>query len=128
MVQHLVRVLQLYGKQVYSLTHLIAANMDRDPLARLINETQSYMVNDNRLKIPTIMQSEGVHGYLDANATTFPAALALAGTFNTDLMEKVGDVIGTEAASLGLHNIFGAYLMMLIQSCSFYGSLISTCA
>lgn len=33
--------------------------MPRDELARLINETQSYMLNDNRLKIPTIMQSEG---------------------------------------------------------------------
>lgn len=36
-----------------------AAYMPRDDLARLINETQSYMLNNNRLKIPTIMQSEG---------------------------------------------------------------------
>lgn len=31
----------------------------------------------------------------------------MACSFNTELMEKVGDVIGTESTALGIHNIFG---------------------
>ncbi|KAI7853297.1 beta-glucosidase-related glycosidase [Circinella umbellata] len=87
-----------------------AANIDREPLARLINETQSWMINNNRLGIPTIMQSEGVHGWLDVNATMFPSAIGMACTFNPDLVREMANVVGTEANSIGVHNIFAPVL------------------
>ncbi|KAI9497223.1 beta-glucosidase-related glycosidase, partial [Zychaea mexicana] len=87
-----------------------AANIAREPLVRLVNETQSWMINDNRLGIPTIMQSEGVHGYIDINATIFATGMGMACSFNTELMHKVGDIVGTEAAGIGIHNIFAPVL------------------
>ncbi|KAI9249415.1 putative beta-glucosidase [Phascolomyces articulosus] len=87
-----------------------AANMNREPLVRLVNETQAWMINDNRLGIPTIMQSEGVHGYIDVNATLFTTGIGMGCTFNPDLIHKVGDVVGTESAGIGIHNIFAPVL------------------
>ncbi|KAI8144230.1 beta-glucosidase-related glycosidase [Fennellomyces sp. T-0311] len=87
-----------------------AANLDLDELARLINETQSWMIEENRLGIPTIMQSEGVHGYLDVNATIFATGMGMGATFNTELIHKVGDIVGIESASVGIHNIFAPVL------------------
>ncbi|KAI9318774.1 beta-glucosidase-related glycosidase [Dichotomocladium elegans] len=89
---------------------MFAAYMDRDALARLINETQTWMVESNRLYIPTIMQSEGIHGWVDVNATMFPSPLAMACSFDIELLKKVGDVVGSEAESLGIHNIFAPVL------------------
>lgn len=37
----------------------------------------------------------------------FTAALGMACTFNTDLVEKMGNVVGTEAEGMGIHNVFG---------------------
>ncbi|KAI9497224.1 beta-glucosidase-related glycosidase [Zychaea mexicana] len=87
-----------------------AAYMERDPLARLINETQSWMVQETRLKVPTIMQTEGVHGWVDPNATMFTTGIGMGCSFNVDLMHKVGDVIGTESGSIGIHNLFAPVL------------------
>ena len=68
------------------------------------------MINDNRLGIPTIMQSEGVHGWLDVNATMFPSAIGMGCSFNPDLVREMANVVGTEANSIGVHNIFGMLL------------------
>ena len=41
--------------------------------------------------------NEGIHGVARAGtATVFPQAIGLAATFDTDLLEKVGDVVSTE--------------------------------
>ncbi|SEM75754.1 beta-glucosidase [Sphingomonas gellani] len=41
--------------------------------------------------------SEGLHGFArDGIATVFPQAIALAATWNTDLLQSVGDVVSTE--------------------------------
>jgi beta-glucosidase len=42
--------------------------------------------------------SEGLHGFArDGVATVFPQAMALAATWDVDLLHKVGDVVSTEA-------------------------------
>jgi beta-glucosidase len=42
--------------------------------------------------------SEGLHGFArDGIATVFPQAMALAATWDVDLLHRVGDVVSTEA-------------------------------
>ncbi|KAI8070929.1 glycoside hydrolase family 3 protein [Gongronella butleri] len=84
--------------------------MPRDPLAALVNATQDYFLHNTRLGIPSLMTSEGIHGYLDPNSTIFPAPLAMACSFNPDLLQQVGNVIGTEAESVGCQNILAPVL------------------
>ncbi len=67
-----------------------------------IDEKISQLRHDapaiERLGIPAYnWWSEGLHGYARAGcATVFPQAIGMAASFNTDLMEQVGDVIATE--------------------------------
>ena len=51
-----------------------------------------------RLGIPEYnWWNEALHGVARAGvATVFPQALGLAATFDTDLIEKIGDVVSTE--------------------------------
>jgi beta-glucosidase len=81
----------------------------RDNLAVAINATQSFLLHDTRLGIPALMQSEGIHGYLDLNGTLFTSPLGFACSFNPDLVEQIGNVVGSEAESMGVNNIFGKY-------------------
>src|SRR6185369_10102245 len=49
-----------------------------------------------RLGIPGIRFSDGPRGVVMAGATTFPVTMARGATFDPDLEERVGDVIGRE--------------------------------
>ncbi len=53
----------------------------------------------DRLKIPAYnWWNEGLHGVARAGeATVFPQAIAMAASFNPDLVKQVGDVVSTEA-------------------------------
>jgi len=75
-----------------------------DLIARMtLEEKVSQMMNAapaiERLDIPAYdWWSEGLHGVARAGyATVFPQAIALAATWNTDLMHQVAEVISTEA-------------------------------
>lgn len=87
----------------------------RDSLAIAINATQSFLVHNTRLGIPALMQSEGIHGYLDLNSTIFTTPVGMACSFNPSLIEQVGNVIGNEAESVGVNNIFGKPVMIAIS-------------
>ncbi len=68
-----------------------------------LEEKASQMINSSkaipRLQIPEYdWWNEGLHGVARAGiATVFPQAIALAASWNSDLMFKVADVISTEA-------------------------------
>ncbi|OZJ02542.1 hypothetical protein BZG36_04510, partial [Bifiguratus adelaidae] len=89
---------------------IYAALIPRYALAIAINETQDYLLHNTRLGIPALMQSEGIHGYLDENSTIFMSPIGMACSFNPELLSKVSGVIGSEAASVGVTNIFAPVL------------------
>lgn len=78
-----------------------------------------------RLDIPAIFLSDGPHGlrkqagagdHLGLNAsvpaTCFPTAASMANTWNTELGEKLGTALGTEAAANDVHVVLGPGLNM----------------
>lgn len=71
----------------------------------IANQIQKYMVEKTRLGIPVMFIEEGLHGYCGNGSTTFPIPLQLASAFDTTLVRKVGEVIGTEARAHGVHMI-----------------------
>ncbi|MGH7647539.1 MAG: glycoside hydrolase family 3 N-terminal domain-containing protein, partial [Gemmatimonadaceae bacterium] len=66
---------------------------------------QRYFVERTRLGIPIIPFDEGVHGLVRDAATDFPAAIALAATFDTALVRQVAGVIAGESASRGIRQL-----------------------
>lgn len=67
-----------------------------------INAIQRWAVEETRLGIPVLFHEESLHGYMATQATMFPQAIALAGTFDPDLMREVSSVIAREVRARGV--------------------------
>tara|TARA_R110002072_G_scaffold242564_19_gene401574 strand:- start:26534 stop:28933 length:2400 start_codon:yes stop_codon:yes gene_type:complete len=70
-----------------------------------INSLQRWALEDTRLGIPVLVHEESLHGYMATEATMFPQAIALAGTFDTELMRAVQSVIAREVRARGVHYV-----------------------
>lgn len=70
--------------------------------AKRLNEIQSRMVNKTRLGIPVIMHDEALHGLLGNKATSFPQSIAMAATWDPDLVHEVAKAIAKEVKSRGI--------------------------
>lgn len=69
----------------------------------ICNTLQSYLVKQTRLRIPALVGSECLHGHAGYNSTIFPTPIALACSWNPDLVEKAFDIAGREARARGAH-------------------------
>ena len=71
----------------------------------LTNAIQTWMIEETRLGIPTLFHEEGLHGFQARYATAFPQSIALASTFDTDLIERVYAVTAREIRVRGVHHV-----------------------
>jgi beta-glucosidase len=69
---------------------------------RLVNALQHFAREHTRLGIPIIFHEEGLHGYAALGATSFPQAIALASSWDPDLIRQVNTVTGREIAARGV--------------------------
>ncbi|UIP08215.1 glycoside hydrolase family 3 C-terminal domain-containing protein [Erythrobacter sp. SDW2] len=67
-----------------------------------INALQRWALEETRLGIPVLLHEESLHGYMATEATMFPQAIALAGSFDTELMRRVQSVIAREVRARGV--------------------------
>lgn len=79
-------------------------NVGRTPrqTTDFINAMQRWATTQTRLGIPVLVHEEALHGYMATEATMFPQAIALAGSFDTDLMTRVQSQIAREARARGV--------------------------
>ena len=73
----------------------------RDTVA-IVNSLQHYSIERTRLGIPMIFHEEGLHGYQAQGATSFPQALALASSWDPDLVTSVNAVVAREIRARGV--------------------------
>ncbi len=71
--------------------------------AKLNNQLQKYIIEHNRLGIPTFFVTESYNGVDAEGCTRFARPINMASTWNVDLVEKAYDQIGREARARGLH-------------------------
>ncbi|MBU1700589.1 MAG: glycoside hydrolase family 3 C-terminal domain-containing protein [Candidatus Eisenbacteria bacterium] len=69
------------------------------------NDLQRHFVEKTRLGIPVILFEEALHGVVQPGATSFPQAIGLAATFDTDLMREVSHAIARECRALGIRQV-----------------------
>jgi beta-glucosidase len=70
---------------------------------RALNALQRQMVENTRLGIPVMSHEECLVGLMIKDATLFPSPLNYAATWNPGLVERVGQIIGEQARSIGCH-------------------------
>ena len=67
----------------------------------------------NRLAIPLLIGEDGIHGHsFWKDANIFPTQLALAASWNPELIERVGRVTAEEMAPTGIHETFSPVLCL----------------
>ena len=74
----------------------------RDTVA-FIEAVQTWAVEETRLGIPVLFHEESLHGYMATDATMFPMAIGMAGSFDRALMREVQSVIAREVRARGVH-------------------------
>jgi beta-glucosidase len=72
-------------------------------MAETTNAIQKFFVENSRLGIPVVFHEECLHGHAAVDGTSFPQPIALASTFDTELVESLFTMAALEARSRGGH-------------------------
>jgi beta-glucosidase len=92
-----------YSKGIFGLQTRTAPDARAD--AELHNAMQRYFVERTRLGIPMLPFEEAVHGLMRTGATVFPQAIALAATWDSNLVGRVSTAIARETRSRGVRQV-----------------------
>ena len=78
--------------------------------ARLLNMMQRHAVENTRLGIPLLFCEETPHGHMAVGTTVFPTGIGQASTWNPELLEQMGEVMGREVRLQGAQVGYGPVL------------------
>nr|WP_321459748.1 glycoside hydrolase family 3 N-terminal domain-containing protein [uncultured Cohaesibacter sp.] len=95
---------QMLGRGLGQITRPLGTrSIDPAEGVRALNALQKFMLEETRLGIPVMSHEECLSGLMIKGATLFPSALGFGATWNPELIEEVGRMIGEEARSVGCH-------------------------
>ncbi len=69
--------------------------------AELYNKIQHFFIEKTRLGIPVMVHEESLHGEQTQDATNFPVPIALASTWNEDLLTEIYTNVAEEVRARG---------------------------
>jgi beta-glucosidase len=78
--------------------------------ALFTNALQKWLVENTRLGIPAIFHDEILHGLMAPKATSFPTPIALASSWDTELVTRVFTAAALETRARGSHFVLGPNL------------------
>ena len=64
--------------------------------AKAGNALQKYAIENTRLGIPVFLAEEAPHGHMAIGTTVFPTSIGQASTWNPELIEEIGYMVGKE--------------------------------
>jgi len=73
--------------------------------AEKINSMQKFFLEETRLGIPIIPFDEALHGLVRDGAISYPQSIALAATWNPELVSEVASAIAMECKTRGIRQI-----------------------
>lgn len=78
--------------------------------AEYANTVQKWLIEKTRLGIPAVFHDEILHGAMSAGSTVFPTPLAMASSWDTDLISRVFTVAARQTRIRGTHHVLGPNL------------------
>ncbi|TXG39496.1 glycoside hydrolase family 3 N-terminal domain-containing protein [Seonamhaeicola maritimus] len=78
-------------------------HIDAVAAAKLNNELQKYIIENNRWGIPALFVTESYNGVDAEGCTKFGRPMTSAASFNPELVRRQWDVVGREARLRGMH-------------------------
>src|SRR5256714_1149424 len=96
----------------YGIGQIARQRERKDPreAAQFANAVQKWLVEKTRLGIPAIFHDEILHGLMAPKGTSFPTPIALASSWDTDLVFKVFTAAALETRAHGSHFVLGPNL------------------
>lgn len=105
------RAQRIIGSGVGHITRVGGASNVTPPQSAVLNNTiQRFLRENTRLGIPAVIHEECCSGYMARGATVFPQAIAIASTWEPDLVKSMTDVIRTQMRSVGAHHALAPVL------------------
>jgi beta-glucosidase len=111
-----IQQLSAYSQNSRANSYLPVNEQTRQKIEKLISlmsveekahQLASFYPNANkRLNIPHMQAGEALHGVVASGTTSFPEAIAIAGSWDTTLVERVATAIALEARALGVHQCY----------------------
>ena len=89
---------------------LIAQMTTEEKIAQLHGNDWMDTADNTRLGIPGFRTADGPHGLRDGKATSFPVGIAMAATWDPELLERVGIAMGQEFRGRGRNQVLGPCL------------------
>ena len=75
--------------------------------AEYANAVQKWLVENTRLGIPAVFHDEILHGNMSEGSTVFPVPLALAASWDVDLIAKIFSAGARQTRIRGSHHVLG---------------------
>jgi beta-glucosidase len=72
-------------------------------LADFTNAIQTFLVENTRLGIPAIIHEECLSGFVAREADIFPQIIGIASTWDTEMVERMTDLIRRQMRAVGFH-------------------------
>jgi beta-glucosidase len=79
-------------------------------MAEYTNTVQKWIKENTRLGIPVLFHDECLHGHVAPKGTSYPQAIALSASWDTDLVENVFQATAAEARARGAHHCLAPVL------------------
>lgn len=86
--------------------HAVCIGIKPSEQAESINRIQKRAIEGSRLGIPLLLHTESLHGF----RTMFPQAIALASTWDPDLVREIFTAVALEIRSCGYHITYAPVL------------------
>ncbi len=100
---------RLLGQGLGTLSRL-REGLDPGPSAAAANAVQRWILDHTRLGIPVLFHGEGLHGDMEQGGTHFPQPLAMASSWDPELIHRVFTVVAREMRVRGGHLALGPNL------------------
>jgi beta-glucosidase len=94
------------ASKLFGQLHGIDSTFTPRETAVLRNAAQRFQLEKTRLGIPALFMGEALHGFMQNGATSFPQAIALAGTWDPELVQEVFAAAADEMSSAGVRQAF----------------------
>jgi len=103
--------LPIYQNPRYSIEERVEDLLARLTIEEKVHQLATFFPNGNvRWGIPHLKIGEALHGICLEHGTCFPQAIALASTWDPDLIKKTAEAIAKEARALGVHHVYSPML------------------
>ncbi len=74
------------------------------------NAVQKFLVENTRLGIPAMFHDEVLHGHMAPGGTSYPQPIALAASFDPELVSRIFTAAALEVRARGGHHVLGPNL------------------